>query len=183
MRIESGVKGSLGRRVMTRQGPVGLAVLAAITLYSRPTIALPPPLVPTTHARLTIAGGASVLVTYMGGLGSFNAVALTAPGKTGIPGKAPGKLDFPTLSVSRPRVDTTLLVWREDVVTGHAGFKHNVTFDFLDLDGVVESSFSLTNAWPSQYSVSALPAVQFSGKTSSQEGETLVLAYEDIART
>lgn len=165
---------------MSRNGIVVTVVLAALALRPSPTVAAPP-VVPTTQARLSVSGQ-DLLVTYAGGLGSLNAVAVGAAGKTGVGTKSPGKLDFLTLILSRPRLDDVLLQWRQDVIAGRSTYKRNVVLELLDREGKPQSRFNLTNAWPAQYAVSALPAAQVAQKASSQGGETITFAYENLVR-
>jgi phage tail-like protein len=165
---------------MRKHGIVALSVLAALTLRPAQTLAAPPPVVPTTQARLSV-NGRDMLVTYVGGLGSSNVVTEGAAGKTGVGTKSPGKLDFLTLTINRARLDDTLLQWRQDVIAGRS-YKRNVTLDFLDADGRPQAGFDLSNAWPAQYAISALPAPVAGQKASSREGETVTFAYENLVR-
>jgi phage tail-like protein len=165
---------------MSRHGIFVLAVLAAFTLRPAQTLAAPP-VVPTTQARLSIQG-ADMLVTYVGGLGSTNVVNVGNAGKTGVGTKSPGKLDFLTLTITRARLDDNLLLWRQDVIAGRS-YKRNMVLELLDGDGRPQAAFTLSNAWPAQYAMSALPAPAVAQKASSREGETVTFAYENLVRT
>jgi len=172
---------------MGKHGRVALAILGVIALAAEAPVVGGAVVgqkgdAATSVARLT-GGGIDVTVRYTGGIGSTNAVTLVNNTKTGINQKNPGKLDFPTLGITRARTDLTLLQWRQAVLKGGNVFKHTVTLDLLDDQAQPVASFSLQNAWPASYQVSALPAVQPGQKAAALEAETLILAYENLTRT